>query len=84
MQDSFALRQEIRKRDGELATVGVVTLVKIDLSTRTVPGELTAPLSNVTLVGNGELSPADLTPRSNEIASRCMPTDHVKPLEERL
>jgi acyl-CoA thioesterase FadM len=44
VQDSFALRQEIRKRDGELATVGVVTLVKIDLSTRTVPGELTAPL----------------------------------------
>jgi YbgC/YbaW family acyl-CoA thioester hydrolase len=40
---SFALRQEIRKRDGELAADGVVTLVTIDPSTRTsrpVPEDL--------------------------------------------
>jgi acyl-CoA thioesterase FadM len=40
---SFTLRQEIRKRDGEIAADGVVTLVTIDPATRVsrpVPEEL--------------------------------------------
>ena len=43
---SFALRQEIRKRDGELAADAVVTLVTIDPATRTgrpVPDALAGP-----------------------------------------
>jgi thioesterase III len=42
---SFALRQEIRKRDGEVAADGVVTMVTIDPATRKsrpVPDELAA------------------------------------------
>lgn len=42
---SFALRQEIRKRDGVLAADGVITMVTIDPATRKsrpVPDELAA------------------------------------------
>lgn len=46
---SFALRQEIRRRDGELAADAVVTLVTIDPATRTsrpVPEPLASAVSH--------------------------------------
>ena len=47
---SFVLRQEIRKRDGQVAADGLITMVTIDPATRTsrpVPDELAAALSGL-------------------------------------